>query len=189
MVLLTSCGQLKERLSESNFFSENAAEKFNLETDGLIREGKEWRMVEESLKALDRYFYLHGKYDLDFLSYLRTKIHVQTDSLIFGEIYVRGKNSFDGVTINHNTFIYYSVGGTYFFDYVDTDDLVHLHMRMSLENTFSEKNKILVKYVTKNGYLNDETDYDNQKRNYSSSFEEKQIPFAKKFLNEKLNID
>jgi hypothetical protein len=180
MVTFTSCKK------------DNLCEKFNLETTFNEKNTAEQQMVENSLQELEYHYYLYGKYELKNITYLKTKIHIQTDSLILGENYVRGKNSFDGGTMNINMFIFLkNENGTYFI-VMDDESVATLELRMGFENSQIEKNKILSKYVIKHGHLNRETDYENRMRGYKNDkfFKRtpKQIEFAKKYFEEKLDI-
>jgi len=179
MVAFSSCG--------SN--SKNLNDKFNLITDNITTNTNEWAMVEKALDNLENYFYLHGKYDLEYISYLKTKIQISTDSLVVGEIYTRGKNSFDGGTAQHNVFIYYKTNSDTYFGFLDTDEIVQLLMRANVESSASSKNYIFVRYVKKHGDLNNETSYDYLNRTTKSKEDIKDIKFYKKYFDEKLGID
>lgn len=162
--------------------------KFNLVTDNIAINTPEWIMVEKALDNLENYFYLNSKYDLDYLSYLKTKIQVHTDSLVVGEIYTRGRNSFDGGTAQHNVFIYYENSGNIYFDFLSADAIVPLVMRAEVENTLSNKNYIFVRYVKKHGDLNDETCYENLVRNNNGD-DIKDLKFFKKYFDKELGIN
>ena len=164
---------------------QNIKERFNLDVSNISE--NYYGIVENALKSEENFCYFHSKYDLEWLKFLKTKIHICTDSLIFGEIYIRGKNSFDGGTCSNEHFIYFEKANNRYYYRVDNDDLSLLLMRMDLENNAKDKNNILAKFVTAKGYLNNETDYESfirTKENYKPSDKK----FAIKYLNEKLDI-
>ena len=129
MVVFSSCG---------NFVKKSNTEKFNLCADNITIENQD--IVDNTLKTIEEYFYLHGKYDPSEIHYLKTKFHVITDSLAVTEMYVRGKNSFDGGTASTIIFIYLERGGDYYFKRLDDSDVANLQIRLDVCGTSKEKN-------------------------------------------------
>ena len=65
---------------------QNIKERFNLDVSNISE--NYYGIVENALKSEENFCYFHSKYDLECLKFLKTKIHICTDSLIFGEIYI-----------------------------------------------------------------------------------------------------
>ena len=161
--------------------------KFKLEINGTTT-NESMALIEKSLKAIDNHFYLNSKYDPSVLSILKTKIHVQSDSLILGEIYVRGRNSFDGGTVSNDLFIFFSNKDGEYFSFVD-ENKAALIMRMGIETSSSGKNNVIARYAIKHGELNYETSYEYLIRYNNNNTDIKDKKFYKKYLDKELGIN
>ena len=183
MVTFTSCGNNDE---------EKIFERFNICQENFPIENSE--IVKKALKEVENYYYLHGKYELSDVHFLKTKLHVMTDSLVVAEIYARGKNSFDGGTISNGIYIYLQRGEDYYFQDICNDkDQAHLYTRLYLCETASEKNKIFGR-IAINGYMNDETDWESLKRTRTKKdkdfYKDKKMrQIAIKYSEEQLGIN
>lgn len=167
---------------------ETLAEKFALENKGNTYIGKE-QLVFNMLHGVERYFYLYSKNEPSDMHYLRTKMHVITDTLIFGEIYVRGKNGFDGGTMQTNLFIYLEKDGNKYISMID-DDKPKLAIRLNFCKSDEERNSILSK-LAKKGILNDETEWESFEREAKNDkyYKNKSSrDFAIKYLDKELDI-
>ena len=166
---------------------ENNTDKFKLEINGMVSKESQC-VIDKTLQAIDRHFYFHSKYDPSALSILKTKIHIQNDSLVFGEIYFRGRNSFDGGSVGNNLFIFYTNKNGEYFSFID--EYATLVMRIELEPNQKDKNDVLSRYAVKNGILNDETSYEQLLRYTSHRLSEiKDKKYFKKYLDNELKTD
>lgn len=140
---------------------ENGIEKFNISQENFPLENTE--MIEATLTKVEDYYYLHGKYEPSELHYLKTKLHIVTDSLVVAEMYVRGKNSFDGGTVSDRLFIYLKRGENTYFNELSDTEMGNLRIRLNICDTNSEKNAIFSRLALK-GYMNGETDWESIER-------------------------
>ena len=101
-------------------------------------------------------------------------MHIVTDTLVVAEMYVRGKNSFDGGTVSNNLIIYLKREGNYYFKLMSDGDLGALRMRLNICETNSEKNSIFSRLALK-GYMNDETDWESVERETDKDYYKKKL--------------
>lgn len=170
--------------------SDGLKDKFHLDIDevsmSLTVNGYE--NVLDALTHIENYYYFHSKYDLKEISFLKTKIHICNDSIVFGEFYVRGKNSFDGGSCQNRTFIFYKSNNGKYYHEMDSEELVSLVLRMDLEDNERSKNDIMKRVAIKHGYLNCETDYDNLKRTHkpTKTYDKK---WSREYFDKELGIN
>lgn len=173
--------------------NDNVFERFKINTSKLPNNGKN-SVLETALLRFEDRIKIDCKSNYETSELVYSKIHLYTDSLVLGEVAIRGKNSFDGYNVSKLLFVYLdnklddgylatmNIEDDYFYKFV---------LRLELEKNEAKKYELLSKFAKVYGFLVNETEYDVAKRIIKEADFPKDnefLYFAKDLLDRSLSL-